>query len=649
MKADPFAQLRLLDLQALDSALDRLAHRRRTLPELAEIDRLEGLVAGSRDDVVRAETQASDLARETKKFEDEITQVRTRKARNDQRMASGAITQSKQLDRPRAREPLAGAPAGRARGPRARGHGARRGRAGGARPAARRARRAAGRARRRGAGARRRLGGDRRGAGPHEDRARHRRARAPGGPARAVREDPRGRGRRRRGRDQPRALRRLPPGPHGQRDRRDPRGAAGRGAAARGVHPDHGAHRRVAGSDVPGGSSSRPTAARAATPGPAGYGAVVRDAVTGEVLAERAAGIGTATNNVAEYGGLIAGLTACLDLDPAEVEVRMDSKLVVEQMTGRWQVKHPAMKPLARAGEGPGARSCPGCASPGSRGRRTRTPTASPTRRWTPPGAATCGAPGGDSGPADAADAFLAAHEPAASLAPAPASNRLSGWQDGPAGADHDAAAAARADRAVRREAVLRHRRPAAHRGRPGAGRGRGGTAGGRGGHRRGDQPGPPGPADRRAGRRRGRVWSWWSRRACGRPTSATGRATRSPRSGRSGPRELEAWLADTAVAPPFGESFDATATRVRQARDRVLATYGGQRVVLVSHVTPIKTLLRFALDAPPTALYRMHLDLACLSEVDWYAGRACGRPPAQRHRAPDAVRRVTSRVGPGT
>ena len=59
---------------------------------------------------------------------------------------------------------------------------------------------------------------------------------------------------------------------------------------------------------------------------------------------------------------------------------------------------------------------------------------------------------------------------------------------------------------------------------------------------------------------------------------------------------------------------------RVRQARDRVLATYGGQTVVLVSHVTPIKTLLRIALDAPPSALYRMHLDLACLSDVRWYA-----------------------------
>ena len=83
-------------------------------------------------------------------------------------------------------------------------------------------------------------------------------------------------------------------------------------------------------------------------PGPAGYGALVRDAETGRVLAERAASVGRATNNVAEYGGLVAGLQAALDLDPtAEVEVRMDSKLVVEQMSGRWQIKHPDMKQLA--------------------------------------------------------------------------------------------------------------------------------------------------------------------------------------------------------------------------------------------------------------------------------------------------------------
>ncbi len=87
-------------------------------------------------------------------------------------------------------------------------------------------------------------------------------------------------------------------------------------------------------------------------PGPAGYGAVVCDAVSDEVLAERSEGLGIATNNVAEYQGLIAGLRAALELGADEVDVRMDSKLVVEQMSGRWKIKHPAMQPLAKeAGE----------------------------------------------------------------------------------------------------------------------------------------------------------------------------------------------------------------------------------------------------------------------------------------------------------
>lgn len=98
MKADPFVQLRLLDLQALDSTLDRLAHRRRTLPELAEIERLETKVEALRDDTVRAETEVSDLARETKRFEDEIEQVRARRARDETHLNSGAITDPKQLE-----------------------------------------------------------------------------------------------------------------------------------------------------------------------------------------------------------------------------------------------------------------------------------------------------------------------------------------------------------------------------------------------------------------------------------------------------------------------------------------------------------------------------------------------------------------------
>ncbi len=84
-------------------------------------------------------------------------------------------------------------------------------------------------------------------------------------------------------------------------------------------------------------------------PGPAGYGAVVCDAESGEVLAEASDGLGVTTNNVAEYRGLLAGLRAAADLAAAvtEVEVRMDSKLVVEQMSGRWKIKNDTLRPLA--------------------------------------------------------------------------------------------------------------------------------------------------------------------------------------------------------------------------------------------------------------------------------------------------------------
>ena len=83
-------------------------------------------------------------------------------------------------------------------------------------------------------------------------------------------------------------------------------------------------------------------------PGPAAFGAVVRDALTGIVLTEVAGYIGTATNNVAEYRGAIAGLEQARALDPtAVIEVRLDSKLVVEQMSGRWKIKHPDMRDLA--------------------------------------------------------------------------------------------------------------------------------------------------------------------------------------------------------------------------------------------------------------------------------------------------------------
>jgi len=105
------------------------------------------------------------------------------------------------------------------------------------------------------------------------------------------------------------------------------------------VRPDPGPHVRLV-VEADGGSRGNP--------GLAAFGALVRDAGTGEVLAEAAETIGTTTNNVAEYRGLLAGLQLAAGLDPdAEVEVRMDSKLVVEQMAGRWKIKHPDLKPLA--------------------------------------------------------------------------------------------------------------------------------------------------------------------------------------------------------------------------------------------------------------------------------------------------------------
>uniref|UniRef100_UPI002456C69C bifunctional RNase H/acid phosphatase n=1 Tax=Nocardia abscessus TaxID=120957 RepID=UPI002456C69C len=82
-------------------------------------------------------------------------------------------------------------------------------------------------------------------------------------------------------------------------------------------------------------------------PGPAGYGAVVYDGDHVRVLAERREFLGIATNNVAEYRGMIAGLEAAAELGAESVVVRMDSKLVVEQMSGRWKIKHAALIPLA--------------------------------------------------------------------------------------------------------------------------------------------------------------------------------------------------------------------------------------------------------------------------------------------------------------
>jgi broad specificity phosphatase PhoE/ribonuclease HI len=349
-------------------------------------------------------------------------------------------------------------------------------------------------------------------------------------------------------------------------------------------------------------------------PGPAGYGAVVRDAVTGQVLAERAAGIGRATNNVAEYGGLIAGLRAALELDPAEVEVRMDSKLVVEQMSGRWQVKHPAMKPLAREAADLVSRL--------PRVRFSWIPRAQNSHADRLANEAMDAEARGQQWSGDPAEEWLQANDPARTAAApveAPAQNRLVGWMD--------RAAPPTATLLLRHgQTALSVEKRFSGTGDPeltATGRAQAAAAGAR-------LATSGATAVVSSPLRRARQTAQAVADALGLEVAVEPGLRETDFGDWEGytfaevkqkwTRELDAWLADTSVAPPFGESFDATATRVRQARDRVLASYGGQTVVLVSHVTPIKTLVRLALEAPPHVLYRLHLDLACLSQVHWYA-----------------------------
>ncbi len=89
---------------------------------------------------------------------------------------------------------------------------------------------------------------------------------------------------------------------------------------------------------------------------------------------------------------------------------------------------------------------------------------------------------------------------------------------------------------------------------------------------------------------------------------------------GERWPDEMKAWLASADAAPPGGESFTSVARRAVRAVDRLTEAHQGRKLLIVSHVTPIKTLLCRALLAPPAAMYRMHLDTASLSEIEWFA-----------------------------
>jgi len=366
-------------------------------------------------------------------------------------------------------------------------------------------------------------------------------------------------------------------------------------------------------------------------PGPAGYGAVVLDPETGEALAEAAEFIGTATNNVAEYKGLVAGLRAAHALDPqACVQVRMDSKLVVEQMSGRWQIKHPDMKPLAAEA-------------------RSVFPAGQVTYEWIPRAqnkhadrlaneAMDAGKIGKQWEPGNSRAALAATAAPARSAAARAADEAAESAEAADAAPGAPAAGWGAPDLGPPATFVLlRHGETAL-------------TP-----EKRFSGSGGTDPELSAAGRRqaeaaatalaaRGSVQAVVSSplRRCRETAQAVAdrlglevRIEEGLRETDFGawegltfaevrerfPEDLDAWLGSAKVAPTGGgESFATVARRVAVARDKLLARYAGKTVLLVTHVTPVKTLVRLALGAPPESLFRMELSAASLSAVAYFS-----------------------------
>ncbi len=330
-------------------------------------------------------------------------------------------------------------------------------------------------------------------------------------------------------------------------------------------------------------------------PGPAGYGALVRDAETGRLLAERAASVGRATNNVAEYGGLVAGLQAALDLDPsAQVEVRMDSKLVVEQMSGRWQIKHPDMKKLA------------------VQARDISKQLGSVRYTWVPRaqnGAADALANSAmDGRPVrrDLATEPVVVEDDAQPVTePAPVvttvthllrhgrtehtpERRFSGSSDVPLSQVGRAEAAAAAQHLAGRGidvvvcSPLQRTRQTAE--------------------AAAEVLGVPVTTD--ADLRELDFGDWEG-------LTADEAQAKSPLAFRR-------WSAAIDVKPPGGESILEVSARVARARQRLLDQHAGKTVLVVSHVTPIKLLLAAGLGVGEAIVHRLFLEAASLSTVTW-------------------------------
>ncbi|WP_205475103.1 bifunctional RNase H/acid phosphatase [Nocardioides sp. SYSU D00038] len=355
-------------------------------------------------------------------------------------------------------------------------------------------------------------------------------------------------------------------------------------------------------------------------PGPAAYGAVLRDAATGAVLAEDGATIGVASNNVAEYSGLIAGLRLAAEHAPgATVEVRMDSKLVVEQMAGRWRIKHPDMQALAaEAGD---------LVPPGT--TWTWVPRAQNSHADRLANEALDGTRSGVTVPA--AEPEVDEPESAAEAASAPAR----GWAAG---------AGSPTTLVVVRHGVTAH--TSAKR-----------FSGGLGGDN-------PGLSDE--GRAQVREVGEWLAPMADRVDAVVASPVRRTRESaeilaeRLGapletedgfaemefgrwdgltfaevaerdPQGLEGWLGSLDTAPEGGESFRTVEARVLAGLERVLEAHAGRTVVVVSHVTPIKTLVAAALGAPLESVFHMELTPASVTVLEYFPDPERGRRASLR------------------
>ena len=332
-------------------------------------------------------------------------------------------------------------------------------------------------------------------------------------------------------------------------------------------------------------------------PGPAAYGAVLFDAETREVIAERAETIGVATNNVAEYRGLVAGLELYQEhAAEAELEVRMDSKLVVEQMSGRWKIKHPDLRPLATQAD---RLAPPGTtytwipreqnrhadrilneALDSAAGKPVRKPAAkeAPPRGWSPDDASVT-------------TLLLVRHGVTEHTLDKRFSSGLGGSNPGlndegraqvratadwltPLAEGIDVVIASPVRRTHESAEIL-----GARLGRP--------------------VLTEDGLAEMEFGAWDGLTFAEIQERY---------------------PDELDAWLGSLDQAPGGGESFRVVEKRVLASLERLLSEYAGRTVLAVSHVTPIKVLVAHALGAPLEAVFRMELAPASVTVLSFFA-----------------------------